>query len=302
MILKQRILETLPPKPYCTDQLGYLNILPKISAIDKKYIQYNHANLSTLIYDIDRDDNLFDLIQDSQKPTPNLMAINKDNGHSHFFYCLKDPVYQANFDQKKASAFRFACRVDAGLTATLEADQGFGGLIAKNVFSNAWRVEEIHGTLWELSELADYCPKEKLDQRRRIEPIGIGRNCTVFDTVRKIAYRLIREPFLSFEFFHFEVVKNAHQINHNFPTPLTSKEVDGIAKSISNWVWTNMSPQGFIEWQKAMNKRSQAVRTASSLQKAQIIKDYKQMHPEASIRLIAELFGYSHMTVYRALL
>ncbi|MFA0159231.1 replication initiation protein, partial [Vibrio sp. 10N.261.46.A3] len=49
------LIETLPHKPYCTDELGVTYIRPKITAIKKKYLQVNQPKLVTyLIFDIDR--------------------------------------------------------------------------------------------------------------------------------------------------------------------------------------------------------------------------------------------------------
>jgi hypothetical protein len=47
--------ETVPGRPYCTDALGQLRILPAVKAFEKRYIQPNSPwDLRWLVYDVDR--------------------------------------------------------------------------------------------------------------------------------------------------------------------------------------------------------------------------------------------------------
>ena len=68
----------------------------------------------------------------------------------------------------------------------------------------------------------------------------MGRNCTLFDSGRKWAYKQVlkyrltgdREEF-------FEAVRCALEDMNDFPDPLPNSEVKQIAKSISKWTWKN---------------------------------------------------------------
>lgn len=300
MILNQ-IEKNLPVKPYCTNQLGYLNIRPKLQAMTNKYLQYNHNNLSSLIYDLDYEVDINDFFNDPKIPTPNLISINKDNGHGHAFYVLNKPVYQANFNQTKHKAYKYACRIDRGLTDVLNADLGYSKLIAKSVWNDSWRNEELHSNLFELSELADYIPQNFKDKRRRIEPVGLGRNCIVFDNARQWAYRNFGSGnYLNFEFWNFEVEQHVRTVNAQMIPPLQESEIRSISRSIAKYCWKNIR-MSFEEWGDKRRERSIAVRSTQSNKKAEDVKLYKKIHPEATIRQMSSILGYSAMAISRYL-
>ena len=263
----------------------------------KTHIQYNHLNLSTLIYDLDYEVNPYELEQ-SSIPTPNLVARNKENGHAHVFYSLDKPIYQANYRQMLSKPFRYATAIDKKLTKGLGADVGYSGLIAKNVLNNKWEVFDLHGYNYQLAELD---LNIKIDRRERLES-GLGRNCTIFDTVRQRAYTLIREPFLSEDMFRYELENHCRGVNNSFPAPVSESELNAIAKSIAKWVWANMSPEGFNYWADNRRKKSIEVRQAKAELKAIAVRKYAIDNPTASYRAIASHFGYDKNTIRKYLL
>ncbi len=266
MLLRDKIIDSLPDKPYCTDQLGYMQILPKLQAMQKSYLQYNHNNLSTLVYDLDYAVNPYDLAEGNTAPAPNIIAQNRENGHAHVFYCLDKPVYMASFDQKKNTAFRYAGYVDKKMTIGLEADPGYGKLLAKSIYrDDRWKILDIHGQQYLLGDLD---LDVKIDRRERLD-YGYGRNVTLFETVRRRAYRLVRQSWFNYEIYEQIVWAEANQVNHTFPKPLRENEVGHIVKSIAQWTWTRMSPVGFTQWAENRRKKSQRVRSAKSQKRAQ---------------------------------
>lgn len=299
MLLNQKtIADRLPQKPYCTDTLGYLQVLPKLQAMKKNYLQYNFTNLSTLIYDLDYEVNPYDITTGSTLPAPNLLAYNQNNGHAHAFYILDKPVYQASFNQKKAAAFKYAAYVDKKLTIGLEADRGYGKLLAKSIFNNYWKIFDIHDVNYQLGDLD---LNIKIDRRERLD-FGLGRNCTVFDTVRHRAYKMrLHETFLNDDFFYYAVLQECHAINSIFETKLQDRELHHIAKSISRWTLRNITPAGFQNWGDNRRKKSLEVRQSKAEEKAQRVREYKAINPKSSIRGIAKKLGYGRDLVHRAL-
>lgn len=271
-----------------------------LTAVHKRYLQPNdHNNLRWLVYDIDRPTASFDW-SDRACPPPNLVATNLENGHAHLFYGLEVPVWRQYGSKDKA--FRYAASIDVALTKALDADPGYAKLIAKNPLrGDAWDVQTFQRFSYDLPWMADYLDLEPYqDQRRNLPPVGLGRNCTLFDRVRSWAYRAIRQVWLSKDFWRYSVEVVAQGYN-DFPTPLPYPELKATAKSVANWTWANMSPEGFNRWSEARRAKSLAVRRANSLDISEQIRTLAAEHPEATLRELGALAGVSHETVRRAL-
>ena len=90
--------------------------------------------------------------------------------------------------------------------------------------------------------------------------MGLGRNVDTFDYLRLYAYREVRlwygqrkrGVFVSW-------LNHLHHVGLNFtanehPTPLDSREVHHIAKSVARWVWRRFSADRFSTWQSAQGR------------------------------------------------
>ena len=290
--------DNLPQKPYCTDDLGNLLIRPAASAIKRRYIQPNKpTDLKWLVYDIDRPTAYFDWY-DLKAPNPNIVVMNRDNGHAHLFYGLEVPVYKQPSAQQKP--LRYAASVDVALAKKLDADPGYAGLICKNPHHKSWEVGIFESVSYDLNWLADYVDLDPFyDRRKHLPPVGLGRNCTLFDVTRHWSYRQIRKPqgWLSESFFVEAVIEYAYSYNLTFPCPLPSREVKATGKSIGKWTFRNMSAEGFRSWGENRRRASIRVRSASAQEKANQVKEYKRTHPEATTRAIADVFGISQKSV-----
>ena len=129
--------ENLPHKPYCTDEKGWLQVRKKATAIGKKYIQHNQPSLCHwLVYDCDYAGAL-EHVGDNQLPAPNIIATNPQNGNSHLFYRLADPVCTSELAHRKPLAL--LAKIDYVLCEKLEADTGYQGFISKNVLHKHWQ-------------------------------------------------------------------------------------------------------------------------------------------------------------------
>ena len=178
-----------PRRPYCTDDLEN-GIYPRslASAIRRPYIQANPPHLRVwTIYDVDRAGGAI-AWEDGGLPPPSWAAANRENGHAHLVWGLSAPVLVDSPDMRQAP-MRYLCAVESAFRAQLSADTGYSGLITKNPVHPLWRTLRGPRIAYELGELADWVDLPKHLPRRQPEQIGLGRNVTIFDLVRKYAYR-----------------------------------------------------------------------------------------------------------------
>lgn len=295
-----RFRNTLPRRLFSTDQLGPMYQTDVLTAIHKRYIQPNDSkNLRWLVYDVDRDTASYDW-SDRGCPPPNLVATNLDNGHAHLFYGLEVPVWRQYGVKDKA--FRYAAAIDVAMTKALDADPGYAKLIAKNPLrADAWNVQTYQRYSYDLPWMADYLDLAPYqDQRRNLPPVGLGRNCTLFDRLRLWAYRAIRQVWLSEDFWRYSVEVVAQGYN-DFPNPLPYTEIKATAKSVGKWTWNNMSREGFNRWAEARRQKSMAVRRANSVVLFKKIQALAAENPEATQRELAALAECSQKTISNAL-
>lgn len=296
---------TLPAKPYAVDTLGQaLRIISVEFAKKKRYIQPNSPwELYWLVYDVDRPTAHFDW-DDYHAPPPNITVMNPANGNAHLFYGIEKPVLTCEENPEvHKKPIRYAAAVDIALTEQLDADRNYGKLIAKNPLHPHWRVLVWEHRSYTLDWLADWLDLKKYtDGRRKLPPIGLGRNCTMFDITRRWAYRERRKDrYTRAAEFLGACVAYAGNINAGFPTPLPMVEVRATGRSIGKWTWKNLSPAGFHEWCEARRLKSIQVRQAKSKELADEIRAFKAGRPTYSMRDIAAVFGCAYYTVWRAL-
>lgn len=226
----------LPHKPYCCDDLGGLIVRPKAMAIQKRYIQINPpCHTAFLAFDIDRE---FGAVAwyDAHLPPPTWTTQNPANGHAHIVYALKTPVCTTEHGSKKA--LDYLAKVCAGLARKLGADPAYNGLITKNPLHSDWRTTVWSVEPYELGDLAEFVDLKPLTKQER--QIGLGRNCTLFDDVRKWAYRAVREHRGGkWGDWYTQVLNHAQNANTAFLDPLPHSEVKATAKSIAKYCWQN---------------------------------------------------------------
>lgn len=300
MTITDKFIASLPQKPYCTDdyRLG-TTIRPKEQAIKKRFIQPNSPwNWNYLVFDVDRHGASLDWF-DRGCPAPNLIAENPENGHAHLFYGLETPVFVQ--DGARNKPLRYAGAVSVALSRKLDADPAYQGLLSKNPLHPFWRVDVVDPALYSLGGLASFLELDGLtDSRIHLPETSLGRNCTLFDVTRHWSYRQIRRPglWLGEDFFIMAVTEYAAGYNQqNFETPLQWTEVKAIGKSVGKWTFRHMSPEGFKLWGDNRRAKSARVRKAGAFEKSQMVKLYKETHPEATTRAIADVFGISQKSV-----
>ena len=247
--------ENLAHKPYCADDLLYgLQIRPKKTAINMQYIQGNQpCMLHYFFFDIDRSDAVM-AWHDENLPMPYWTAQTLKNGHAHICYKLEIPLCTSEFGSQKAIAY--ASKVQAGLANKLGADVGYSHLITKNPFHKDWRVTFWSEQAYTLDYLADFVelPK-KLSKKQEVS--GLGRNCTMFNTVRKWAYTAVRAHRGGvYNTWLEEVTKQCLSVNEAFLEALPYSEIKATAKSIAEYCWKKDAYcyQEFIDRQSRKGK------------------------------------------------
>lgn len=243
-------------KPYCADDLLYgLQIRPKKTAINMQYIQGNQpCMIHYFFFDIDRAGAVM-AWHDANLPMPYWTAQTLKNGHAHICYKLEIPLCTSELASQKAISY--AAKIQAGLANKLGADVGYSHLITKNPFHPDWRTTFWTERAYTLDYLADFVdlPK-KLSKKQEVS--GLGRNCTLFDTVRKWAYTAVRAHRGGiYNTWLEEVTKQCLSVNEAFLEALPYSEIKATAKSIATYCWKKDAYfyQEFIDRQARKGKK-----------------------------------------------
>ncbi len=275
----------LPRRPYCTDDFKYgLRILEKIQAVEKRYIQANQPIRKCWFpYDVDRPGGGYDWEQ-LEAPAPNLVIENPENLHAHLLYGLSIPVHTSL--EAKPKPLRYAAAIDCALAKKLGADPYYSGLIVKNPLHRHWTVRICEERLYDLDWLADYLDLERWwDRRRKMPDYGLGRNCTLFEHLRRWAYRAInQDDWKSLDAWAVGVLHKAAEYN-DFNSPLSYAEVKAIARSVARWTWKHFSPQAFSQIQAARGRRSGKVRKEKSLQRQLLLSGLEDLGSTTAARV-----------------
>lgn len=244
-----------PRKPYCTHDLSAgLCIRSLRHALLHPYIQANPPYMRVwALFDIDRP-GAANAWEKAGLPPPAWTAVNRENGHAHSAWGLSAPVL-VDGRGARDGPMRYLCAVEAMMREALEADSGFGGLITKNPAHAQWMTLRGPRMSYELAELAEYLPGiEKFRLKRGLATqVGLGRNVTLFETLRKWSYKAVRRHWGGgldgWNAWISETNSRALVFNSDFRTPLDGTEVWHLAKSVAKWTWKNFSQEEFSAWQ-----------------------------------------------------
>ncbi len=253
----ESFIQLLPHKPYYATNKGFLRIAGKSIAMRADYIQFNpHYCVYWLVIDVDA--NAWELLSNHHIPSPNFACLNQGNGdilgRGHFYYLLETPVKKNNGASFKA--LRYLAAVERALTNRLDGDPNYVGLIGKNPLCARWFTHQFKMQPYTLGELADWFdPSELLEKPpKRENETGLGRNCDLFDTLRKWSYKAIRQlNDAGYDRWYLAVLERARALN-NYTPALGDNEVKSTAKSVARWTFEHIGKghsAAFIERQKA---------------------------------------------------
>jgi len=286
--------QRLPARPYCSDDLRFgMKVRAAKEAIRARYVQPNYPWLLVwLVLDADYPGAAYGW-KYLDAPVPNIVAENPENQHAHLFYGLQIPVHVD--PERNHKSIRYAAAVQYALLKKLQADPGYNGPLAKNPLSPAWTVYTFEEFLYDLDTLAQGLTLEPWqDARRRLPDYGLGRNVTLFNQVRRYAYRSIQQFWSKgYEAFADDVLAHTACTNSaEFGTRgLHYSEFKHVAKSVAKWTWNKFSPEEFSRIQAERKRKDTARRRAEADRRAQGLLDFMAENPGLSIREISRATG-----------
>ncbi|QGP62167.1 replication initiation protein [Piscirickettsia salmonis] len=249
--VKEEILkifvDTLPAKPYCSFDVKKMGvkIWPKAGALKTNHIQVNGpTSVHWLVLDIDQPNSAL-LYEKFNLPMPNIISINKDNGHSHYFYHIHEVYTSKN---ARTAPQEYLTAIKQAYINQLGADQGYSGLIAKNPLSPEWLNLYLSNHTYTLSELAEAVNLKPnfLSHKNKIRE-DEGRNNELFDRLRLFAYAEKKNYPCYESFYHACLLKGkvlnseGYQSNSGY---LPLSEVQATVKSVAKWTWSKYSGSG----------------------------------------------------------
>lgn len=302
--------ERTPRRPYCTDDLERgLLIRSRRQAIgSKRYIQANPPHLRCwLILDVDRPGAAL-AWDDACLPEPAWSAMNRANGHAHLAWGISAPVLTG--DVARQQPLRYLAAIESAYRAAVDGDEAYAGLVTKNPRHTAWRTFWGRHMFRELADLAEYVDLPRHLPRRGIRPekIGLGRNCDLFEHLRRWAYPEVRGWKLASTqgaviYWQKEVYRRAlDYTSAEHPVPLDPRECWHTARSVALWVWNRFditaSDRRFSIRQSARGKLGGRPRATTAEQAA---RAHELAAGGMSIRGIATELGVGKSTVARLL-
>lgn len=234
----------LPLWPLASDDLrAGIYRASRGEALGRRYIEANPKAVSNLlVVDVDHDDALMRSIWDRPGWLPNAVVENPANGHAHAVWALAAPFTRTEYGSRKATAY--AAAVVEGLRRSVDGDRGYSGLMTKNPEHTAWHASWLTDDLYSLDQLsaqltdAGHMPPASWTKTRRKNPVGLGRNCTIFETARVWAYRELRHHWGDSDGLHVAILERVRELNASYSEPLPSSEAGHIAASIHRWITT----------------------------------------------------------------
>ena len=135
--------------------------------------------------------------------------------------------------------------------------------------SPEWEVDWQARIPYHLSTLNDYLDPKDKKRPVKIEESALGRNVTVFDTVRKIAYTevlKIKKQGGTQEMLETKLRSIATGVNQTFkPAMLSQPEINCICRSVTKFVWNKFTLEKFSAIQTSrIKKRWAGVQTLES--------------------------------------
>ena len=191
----------LPLWPLASDDLrDGIYRTSRHKALGKRYVEANPEAISNLlVVDIDHDDALIRAMWDREQWRPNAVVENPTNGHAHAVWALEAPFARTEYAHRAPLAY--AAAVTEGLRRSVDGDTAYSGLMTKNPEHTCWTSHWVTNHLYTLDELnfwlteTGFMPPPSWKRTRRKNPVGLGRNCALFESARTWAYREIRHHF-----------------------------------------------------------------------------------------------------------
>lgn len=248
----------LPDHPRCTNSFAEPVIIrakPVEYATEKRYIQHNPPfRVNTIAVDVDDLDEPEDkewasmglygvlkatkIASDVNLP-PQVVIKNRHNAKGHMLFYLKTPVHLGEFAREKP--LKLLAEAEKRLTVFVGGDITYNGELSKNPLHKDFEVFYINKSAYELNDFLKL--PRVLKSTEELRELGCGRNVTVFETVRKVAYKLWASGKFNKNNFQEVVMFECESVNLTFNNKLGYNELKGIAKSIAKYCINNITPE-----------------------------------------------------------
>ncbi|MEE4885985.1 replication initiation protein [Pseudomonas alliivorans] len=238
-----RILTESPYLARCSDNKTAALVRPREHAIRFPYMQINRREMvSWLIFDLDHANSL--IWDDLGLPQPNLIVRNRVNGHSHLYYAIS-PVCTS--EKARDKPIQYMKAVYSAFALLLKADPDYNsGPVAKTPGHPWWLTTELHDSVYELADLADYVDTQvsSWSKASRLEDLPESRHVILFEKLRYYAYSVVGQQREEGNFESFCRLLDTYAVNlNNFSRqgsqtgnlPLSS--LRATVRSVSRWTW-----------------------------------------------------------------
>lgn len=275
----------------------------KSVGIQRAIIQANPKSYQfRMVFDIDYEVFPEFIAEDRQVLEPNWIAINPKNGHAHVAYELEIPVHR--YDGASYKALNYAAKIQHVYTKKLGADRNYSEFLMKNPVSIAWDVHHRTNALRKLEDLAEFIlPGEfpKYITKRVAETCHLGRNCHLFNTLRRWAYKAIRDFWGGSLERWRSMCRNQAELFNIYTNPLPLSEVKSCAYSVAKWTWNKITAREFSRIQQKRSIAANEKRWAPSQQHREDMQVSARLMRAKGMpyRMIGEMLGIDHSRIYR---
>ncbi len=290
----ESFVEALPSKVRSTNdfELSGTRFRTKENALGCLYIELNQFYKRFIALDIDKPGSVH-FWEDRSLPPPTYIVINPKNGHCHYLYELKTPVYYT--EAARRAPQKYFENTDIALTNLLGSDLAYVGKFTKNPLHPHWYVIH-HKVSYDLEDFAEWGIDLKGHRHKQLlKESPEGRNATLFDTLRHWAYQDVLQQG-SYAVFQQAVDAKALSINGLFldceKGTLPAKEVLSTARSVGTWTWRhkdsigNQKNRGVMELPADMSMKAKQAAGASYVHETRT-KSTKEAVLQAAIALKA---------------
>ena len=276
--------------------------MPQVAAKHRRYLELQPPWLRAwIVLDVDRD-GAWCAAAEAGLPAPTCMVINPENGRGHLIYGLAVPVLLGPGNRDRPQ--RYLVDVERAITARLQADVGYAGLLCKNPLHPYW-VAVWSDHCYYLQDLHDWLGD--LNEYRVMErTVGVGRNVETFDAVRAWACPGGDGNVLQHKADGGSLdtwrqactgAAEAFTAAHHRPE-LQRSECRWIGRSIAKWTWARITQERFSEIQAARGRGGKAVQAKRSERKRRVQELAEQ---GKTLEAIAAELEVSRSTVARDL-
>jgi hypothetical protein len=180
------------------------------------------------------------------------------------------------------------------LNRVLHGDFGFTGRLQKNPLHPYWNTTWFNNDPYSLQELIDWAMRQEFNIDSHYEPDPVSRHMTVFDNLRKYAYRHNRN--LTYD----DLKSQASYLNSKcpeFPTrikyPMDIREVLSITSSIWRFMQTRYTGRGgSSQYTDDHRKKSAETRIDKKWRNIHLFLEYRKMKLS-----LGQIAGLLHVTL-----